>query len=87
MDLVGKFQHPINTNVVLQLAVLNAHPYFVVGGDNGFARLFDRKSGLEIARLDHQSEHCRSMFVQWLVPSANKGTLIQAVAVSVPVLR
>ena len=50
---VQSFPHAIKLNLTLQIAVANGGSIIVCGGDDGFARAFDRRTGRLLQCLDH----------------------------------
>ena len=66
LERVQTFHHNIVHNYPLQVATLQQAAFIVVGGDNGFARIFERRNGQLFAQLKHGDE----------------GDTVQAIAVS-----
>jgi WD40 repeat protein len=60
MDLGRSYAHPIINNVPLQVAHIHEKDWVVSGGDDGFVRIFDCRTGQFLDRLDHGS--CMSAF-------------------------
>lgn len=56
MERHQTFPHAILHNVPLQIAVTHEGQWMVLGGDNGFARVYDRWTGQFLHRLDHGTE-------------------------------
>ncbi len=55
MEKVQTFTHPIDTNCILQTRSLPSRNLIVAGGDNGFARVFNRISGQLVSEIHHGS--------------------------------
>ncbi|KAF8833275.1 hypothetical protein BDN67DRAFT_917324 [Paxillus ammoniavirescens] len=55
MHRAQSFHHTILKNVPLQIAVAREAGWMVVGGDNGFARIFDYQTGAFRGQLDHST--------------------------------
>ena len=55
MEKVQAFTHPIDTNCILQTRSLPSRNLIVAGGDNGFARVFNRISGQLVSEIHHGS--------------------------------
>lgn len=53
MQLERTFTHTISVNVILQLVVTSPQEWVVVGGDDGFVRIFDMHSGNFLFSLLH----------------------------------
>lgn len=53
LEKVQSFKHPIVTNCILQTKPLPSWNLVVTGGDNGFARVFNRISGQLVAEIRH----------------------------------
>jgi hypothetical protein len=53
MEKVQTFTHPINTNCILQTRSLPSRNLIIAGGDNGFARVFNRISGQLVSKIHH----------------------------------
>lgn len=53
LEKVQSFKHPIATNCILQTKPLPSWNLIVTGGDNGFARVFNRISGQLVAEIRH----------------------------------
>jgi hypothetical protein len=53
LEKVQSFKHPIATNCILQTRSLPSWNLIVTGGDNGFARVFNRISGQLVAEIRH----------------------------------
>jgi hypothetical protein len=66
LERVQTFHHNIVHNYPLQVATLQQAAFIVVGGDNGFARVFEHRNGQLFAQLKHGDD----------------GDTVQAVAVS-----
>ncbi|EIW74268.1 WD40 repeat-like protein [Coniophora puteana RWD-64-598 SS2] len=58
MERVDSFPHPIIRNAILQVAFAPAANLLVVGGDDGFLRVFDHRTG----KIMHHVEHAESGF-------------------------
>jgi hypothetical protein len=57
MEKVQTFTHPIETNCILQARVLPSWNLIVTGGDDGFARVFNRISGQLVSEIHHGGGH------------------------------
>jgi hypothetical protein len=66
LERVQTFSHHIENNYPLQVATLQQATFVVIGGDSGFARVFERRNGQLFSQLKHSDE----------------GDAVQAVAVS-----
>ncbi|KAF9222177.1 hypothetical protein BS17DRAFT_681037, partial [Gyrodon lividus] len=55
MHCTQSYRHTILVNVPLQISVAWEAGWVVVGGDNGFAQIFDYKMGAFQEKLDHGS--------------------------------
>jgi hypothetical protein len=55
MHCVQSYHHTILVNVPLQISVAQEAGRVIVGGDNGFARIFDYQTGAFQEKLDHGS--------------------------------
>ncbi|KAG6381506.1 WD40-repeat-containing domain protein [Boletus reticuloceps] len=55
MHRAQSYHHTILTNVPFQISVTRESGWVVVGGDNGFARIFDYQLGTFREKLDHGS--------------------------------
>ena len=53
MERLQTFSHTILRNVPLQVTVARDGQWIVLGGDDGFARIYDRWSGQFLRRLEH----------------------------------
>jgi hypothetical protein len=71
LERVQKFAHPIVKNVPLQVAIIQNASFVVSGGDDGTARIFERRNGQLLTRLQHGEDNqlvqtvavrCRSLF-------------------------
>jgi WD40 repeat protein len=58
MDLIQTFPYQIRQNVPLQVAHVPDRDWVVSGGDDGFVRIFDCRTGQFLERLDHGSCKC-----------------------------
>ena len=47
------YHHTISVNVPLQLSIAHEAGLVIVGGDNGFARIFNHQTGAFRDKLDH----------------------------------
>jgi WD40 repeat protein len=47
------FSHPVLRNVPLQVAFARGGDWILAGGDDGYARVFDSRTGQFLGRLDH----------------------------------
>ena len=57
MEKVQTFAHPIETNCILQTKMLSSCNLIVTGGDDGFARVFNRISGQLVSEIHHGGRH------------------------------
>jgi hypothetical protein len=69
LERVNTFRHNIVHNYPLQVATLQQAAFIVVGGDNGFAHVFEHQNGQLFAQLKHGDD----------------GDTVQAVAVSLSI--
>lgn len=53
MEKVQTFIHPIDTNCILQTRALPLGNLIIAGGDDGFARVFNRISGQLVSKIRH----------------------------------
>lgn len=53
LEKIQSFLHVIENNYPLQVSSAAKGSLVVCGGDNGFARVFDRRTGQLIQRLEH----------------------------------
>ena len=60
---VQTFTHPIERNCILQTKMLPSWNLVVVGGDNGFARVFNRISGQLVSEIHHGGEHAATLVI------------------------
>ncbi len=67
LEKVQTFSHPIECNCILQTRTLPACNLVIVGGDNGFARVFNRISGQLISEIHHGGKHAASSSISWNV--------------------
>jgi hypothetical protein len=68
LERVQTFSHNVVHNYPLQVATLQQASFVVAGGDNGFARIFERRNGQLLSQLKHGDD----------------GDPVQVVAVSSP---
>ena len=57
LEKVQTFSHPVERNYVLHTRTLPAWNLVVVGGDNGFARVFNRINGQLVSEIHHGGKH------------------------------
>jgi len=57
MEKVQTFTHPIDTNCILQTRALPSWNLIVVGGDNGFAWVFNRISSQLVSKIHHGGKY------------------------------
>ncbi|KIK76288.1 hypothetical protein PAXRUDRAFT_170391 [Paxillus rubicundulus Ve08.2h10] len=55
MHCAQSFHHTILKNVPLQITVAREAGWMVVGGDNGFARIFNYQMGAFLGQLGHST--------------------------------
>ncbi|KIJ58633.1 hypothetical protein HYDPIDRAFT_48510, partial [Hydnomerulius pinastri MD-312] len=55
MHRAQSYHHTILVNVPLQISVAREAGWVIIGGDNGFARIFDYQTGVFREKLDHGS--------------------------------
>jgi hypothetical protein len=53
MEKVQTFTHPIETNCILQTRSLPSCDLIITGGDDGFARVFNRITGQLVSEIHH----------------------------------
>ena len=58
MHRAQSYNHTILVNVPLQISIARESGWVIVGGDNGFARVFDYQTGAFREKLDHGSGNC-----------------------------
>jgi hypothetical protein len=58
MHRAQSYSHTILVNVPLQISVARESGWVIVGGDNGFARVFDYQTGVFWEKLDHGNGKC-----------------------------
>jgi len=61
MECVKTFPYTITQNYIMQVAVVKETGWIVLGGDNGFARIHDSRTGNFLQRLDHGD--CKILFL------------------------
>ena len=61
LEKVQTFSHPVVHNYILHTRTLPAWNLVVVGGDNGFARVFNRISGQLVSEIHHGGEHATTL--------------------------
>ncbi len=66
LEKIQSFPHAIDTNYPLQVSTVARGSLVVCGGDNGFARVFDRRTGQLIQRLEH--EKCKRSVMSKFYP-------------------
>ncbi|KZS99826.1 uncharacterized protein LAESUDRAFT_667510, partial [Laetiporus sulphureus 93-53] len=57
LERLRSYTYPIVHNRIMQIATFGTN--IVVGGDDGFARLFDSRTGRLIECLNHSSGACK----------------------------
>ncbi|KAH9021083.1 WD40-repeat-containing domain protein [Lactarius hengduanensis] len=81
MEKVQTFTHPIEKNCILQTKVLPLWNLIVAGGDDGFARVFNRISGQLVCEIHHGGKH--PPLTKWaLLTRRSSWPTIQVVEVS-----
>ena len=55
LELVRKFHSPVERNYIWQVVPACDGEWMVVGGDNGTAQIFDRRTGLLLHNIAHGS--------------------------------
>ncbi len=86
LEKVQSFPHAIEINHPLQISTVILGAWIVCGGDTGFARIFDRRTGQLIQRLEH--DKCEIPF-SWSYSELTRALArkqVTAVAVRLPVL-
>lgn len=53
MEHIGTFPHVIATNLILQVTLISQGSWAIVGGDDGFVRVFDTRTGAFLFPLRH----------------------------------
>ena len=53
MQRIQSYNHAIVVNVPLQVSVVREAGWIIVGGNNGFVRIFDYQTGVFCDKLDH----------------------------------
>jgi hypothetical protein len=84
MQKVQTFAQPIeNKNRVIQVRKLPSHNFIVTGGDDGFARVFDRTNGQLVSKIYHGRKQpfivINNMRSEWRI--AAPGHLVQVIEV------
>ncbi len=62
-EKVKVFSHAIKSNYPLQVVTAYRGNWLLSGGDSGFARLFDRRTGRLLQQLDHGNGELQSCAV------------------------
>jgi len=63
LEKVQTFSHPIERNYILHTRTLPAWNLVVVGGDDGFARVFNRINGQLVSEIHHGGKHVATLAV------------------------
>lgn len=66
MELERTFTHAITVNVILQVVITPQQEWVVVGGDDGFVRVFDLHSGNFLFSLLHDNRELTLALAQIL---------------------
>ena len=87
LERVQTFSYDITANLPMQVATAFSGAWIVCGGDNGFGRVFDRRTGQLITCLHHGSgmslyEVCTAVDLKLINMFVAAGTYVQVVAVS-----
>lgn len=82
MDKIQTFTHPIQTNCILQTKTLPSWNLIVAGGDDGFARVFNRINGQLVSEIHHGGGRPTGFLGIPLICIAAPGQLVQVVEVS-----
>jgi len=84
MEKTQTFSHPIETNCILHTRILPSRNLIVTGGDNGFARVFNRINGQLVSEIHHGGSVLVSVLFSWAYCwcFAANGQLVQVVEVS-----
>jgi hypothetical protein len=63
LEKVQTFSHPVEHNCILHTRTLPARNLVVVGGDNGFARVFNRINGQLVSEIHHGGKHAATLAI------------------------
>jgi hypothetical protein len=63
LEKVQTFSHHVERNCILHTRTLPARNLVVVGGDNGFARVFNRISGQLVSEIHHGGKHAAALAI------------------------
>jgi WD40 repeat protein len=83
MECIKTFPYAIIQNYPLQVAIVKETEWIVSGGDDGFAQIYDLRTGKFLQRLDHggcKSSKC--LFSIYLLTTYIVGDLVQTVTIS-----
>lgn len=69
MQLERTYTHKITVNVILQLVVTSPQEWVVVGGDDGFVRIFDMHSGNFLFSLVHDERKSSGSVAHFITDS------------------
>ena len=61
LEKVQTFSYPVQRNCILHTRTLPAWNLIVVGGDSGFARVFNRISGQLVSEIHHGGKHAATL--------------------------
>jgi hypothetical protein len=89
LEKVQTFSHPVEANYILQTRTLPLWNLVVAGGDNGFARVFNRISGQLVSEIHHGGKPTATLIIaKWMRDCrvAGRGQLVQVVEVSFEVI-
>ncbi|KAI9439155.1 WD40-repeat-containing domain protein [Lactarius indigo] len=78
MEKVQTFTHPIEKNCILQTKTLPLWNLIVAGGDDGFARVFNRISGQLVSEIHHGVHGQQIQVVEAFANSGNRCMVITA---------
>jgi WD40 repeat protein len=87
MERVQTFTFPTEVNCILQTKSLPQGNLIVVGGDDGFARVFNRISGQLVSEIHHRGKHPAYLHLGHIADApvwrvAVHGQLVQVIEVS-----
>lgn len=63
LEKIQTFSYPLQYNYILHTRTLPAWNLVVVGGDNGFARVFNRISGQLVSEIHHGGKHAATLVI------------------------
>lgn len=82
LELKRTFTHAIAVNVILEVEIISKPQWAVLGGDDGFVRVFDMRSGNFLYSLMHGQRECIIGVIGQAHISNLAGHLVQTITVS-----